>query len=191
MFDKKKKIIIYSLILAFCGIMAIYSIYGCIQGIKPFDVSFPIGFSIFALISAYALYLCVTGKEFPLNSRFRVKRVIKYCTNPKNDYVKCCSKLERFLNSRHKFSIKFCPVCGKSSCGLLMDKPCKRCKTHFAKEVEKFILERKSYSKHRLESLYNKDYTQLSYLISKYNPTTNVTDSYDGNDININITITR
>jgi hypothetical protein len=48
----KKKMIIASVVCAVFAALGLYSLYGYINNIKPFDISFPIGFGLFALISA-------------------------------------------------------------------------------------------------------------------------------------------
>ncbi len=183
---KSTSIIVASICLGFFALCSIITIIGYIIGEN--DISFPIGFGIFALVAGYYLYLFIKEKEFFLE-RLRLKRVLKYYRSEKKD--KGSIKLGNYLNSRHKLFIKFCPVCGKVCSGLLTDRPCRRCKTLFSKDTEKFTLECKGISKHRLASLYSQDYNELKALIFHYDPTTNVTDSSSGGDsININITIT-
>lgn len=183
---KKTAIIVASICLGFFALFSVITIIGYITGEN--DISFPIGFGIFALIAGYDLYLFIKDKEFFLE-RLRLKRVLKYYRSEKED--KSSIKLGNYLNSRHKLFIKICPVCGKTSSRPLTDRPCRRCKTLFSKDTEKFTLECKGISKHRLASFYSQDYNKLKSLIALYNPHTNVTDSSSGGDsININITIT-
>lgn len=166
----KKSIMIAGGLLAFFGIFFLYSVYGYINDIKPFDISFPIGFFLFTLIAAYYLYLVMKEKEAPL-SRLGLKKTLALCRDPEADRAQKCRKLERFLNSRQKLGFMcFCPVCDKMSLGLASDRPCRRCQTVLRIGKESFTLEGKGFSNHRLARLYESDYTALRGLIGEYKP---------------------
>ncbi len=186
----KKSVIITSVCLAVFSVCSVGTLISFIGGKN--DISFPIGFGVIALFFAYLLFFIAKGKELPL-TRLALKRTLAFCDNTNNSDGAKTKKLEKFLNRRYVLFLKSCPICGKTSSKKASDKPCCRCKTLFSRDVEKFTLECKGISRHRLASFYATDFNKLCALIHTYKPTTNVSDYYssnDGGDININITIT-
>lgn len=166
----KKAMIVGGALTAFFGIFTLYSIYGYANDIKPFDISFPIGFALLTLAAAYYLYLVVKEKEPPF-SRLGLAKTLAFCRDPENDFSKKAERLAGFLDSRQRLGfLFFCPVCDKMRLGLAGEGPCRRCKTRLSSNGKGFTLERKSYSHHRLEVLYSRDFNELYGHIAQYKP---------------------
>ena len=182
----KKSIVITSILLAFFSLCSIITLVGYVIGEN--DISFPIGYGIFAFIFAYLLFFIARGKELPL-SRMALKSTLKFCRDPQNNEKDKTKKLEKYLNTRRVLFLKLCPVCDKSSFNNVSNKPCRRCKTLFTYDTEKFTLECKGMSAHRLASLYSSDFNELRTLIWVHNPSPNVSDYYSSDDNDIHVTI--
>lgn len=186
----KKSVIITSVWLAVFSVCSVGTLISYIGGKN--DISFPIGFGVIAIFFAYSLFFIAKGKELPL-TRLALKRTFAFCDDKNNSDSAKTKKLEKFLNRRYVLFFKSCPICEKTLSRKANDKPCGRCKTLFSRDVEKFTLECKGISHHRLASFYSTDFNKLRSLIHTHKPTPNVSDYYssnDGGNININITIT-